>query len=570
MLAALTRNNATFSERELDRYLAKHLEVDEERAAAKTAVLAHADVLTLHDRATGEAAERWTTRAVRAQEVSALAAGAAIAGAGHHHAVAAGHAAAAAASRSLRDDQGAAFEHAVAAGGLKLIEGRAGTGKSYTLQAVREAHERAGDRVIGLAPTNAVAQDLGKEGFAEASTVHAALFRLKNGRTAWDRRTVVVVDEAAMLDSHVTGELLDAVRAAGAKMILAGDDRQLTSIERGGLFTELKARHGAAAIVQVTRQRDPWQREAARDLAEGRFTEAVAAFDRHGAITWATDQDAARAGLVAAWKRDADEKPGSTRFVFAYTNLDVDAFNLDLRAVRRERGELAGDDVWFETKHGALPFAVGDRVQFTDTLKAARLYNGNVGTVTAIDAGTGEIRAVLDGHAAGAGREVSWSAHAFDGFRHGYAGTIYKGQGKTLDHTYLYHTHHWRSAASYVALTRQRESAQVFVATDTARDAAQLARQMARGEIKAASVAWATADEIAAAGLVARVRALRARVLQVQAGAAQALRDHKEQAGQRRAGGDAPSLQRRFRRGRVVGLLHSALAACRVHCSLAI
>jgi hypothetical protein len=47
-----------------------------------------------------------------------------------------------------------------------------------------------------------------------------------------------------------------------------------------------------------------------------------------------------------------------------------------------------------------------------------------------------------------------------------------------------------------VALTRQRESAQVFVARETARDAVRLARQMARGEIKAASVAWATADEL--------------------------------------------------------------------------
>ena len=91
---------------------------------------------------------------------------------------------------------------------------------------------------------------------------------------------------------------------------------------------------------------------------------------------------------------------------------------------------------------------------------------------------------------------MSWSAAEFQGFRHGYAGTIYKGQGKTLDHTYLYHSHHWRSAASYVALTRQRESAQVFVARETARDAAQLARQMARGEVKAASVAWATREEV--------------------------------------------------------------------------
>ncbi len=55
---------------------------------------------------------------------------------------------------------------------------------------------------------------------------------------------------------------------------------------------------------------------------------------------------------------------------------------------------------------------------------------------------------------------------------------------------------HWRAAASYVALTRRRESAQVFVAEDTARDAQQLARQMGRGEVRAASVAWATADEL--------------------------------------------------------------------------
>src|ERR1019366_526042 len=61
----------------------------------------------------------------------------------------------------------------------------------------------------------------------------------------------------------------------------------------------------------------------------------------------------------------------------------------------------------------------------------------------------------------------------------------------------LYHTEHWRAAASYVALTRQRDSAQVFVARETARDAAQLARQMARGEVRAASGAWATPGEVA-------------------------------------------------------------------------
>ena len=496
VLATLTRHNATFSERDLDRYLAKHIVDDGERAATKAAVLAHGETLALYDWTNGEAAERYTTKTVRAQEQATLADAKAVAGTRHHRALPVAAIEAAAASRRLRPDQRRAFDHAVAAGGLKIIEGRAGTGKSYALQAIREAYERAGRQVIGLAPTNAVAQDLKAEGFTDAATAHAELFRLKNGRTSWDRRTVVIVDEAAMLDSRVTGELLAEVRQAGAKMILAGDDRQLASIERGGLFTEMRQRHGAAEITEITRQRSDWQRSAARDLAEGRFAEAVVAFDRAGAITWTPDHVDARMALVEAWKRDTVAAPDATRFVFAYTNHDVDALNAELRQVRRDRGELAGPDVRFATKHGPADFAVGDRVQFTDTLKVARIYNGNVGTITAIDAEIGMIRVRLD-TAPGPGREVVWSASAFDGFRHGYAGTIYKGQGRTLDHTYLYHTHHWRSAASYVALTRQRESAQVFVATETARDAAQLAHQMARGEIKAASVAWATKDELA-------------------------------------------------------------------------
>lgn len=517
VLAALTRNNATFTERDLDRFLIKQLGGDgrsgqrfqgpegslqsprreeerEEIAAVRAAVLKSRDVMPLYGRETGAVSGRYTTREVREQERAAMAAAGGLSRQ-KSGAVSARHARAAMETRTLRPDQAAAFEHAIGAGHLKLIEGRAGTGKSYTLAAIRDAYERDGKHVVGLAPTNAVAQDLAQDGFREARTVHAALFAIKNGRTEWDKHTVVIVDEAAMLDTRVTGELLAAARQAGAKVILAGDDRQLASIERGGLFAEMRQRHGSAEITEVTRQRVDWQRQAARDLAEGRFAEAVGAFDKAGAITWTDRQDEARSALVAAWKRDADEQPGQSRFVFAYTNRDVDALNAELRQVRRDRGELVSQDVQLDTKHGRAAFAVGDRVQFTDTDKKLRIYNGNVGTITRMNPSTGEITATLD--AAGKeGREVRWSAAEFEGFRHGYAGTIYKGQGKTLDRTYLYHTEHWRSAASYVALTRQRESAEVFVARETARDAGQLARQMGRGEVRAASIAWPTRDEL--------------------------------------------------------------------------
>ena len=494
VLGVLTRNNATFTERELDRHLSKHIHDEVEHLAMKAKVLGHGETLPLHNLDTGELSGRYTTRAVREQERAAIADADKVAGA-RHRPVKAGAKAEAMASRTLRPDQQAAFDYATGPSGLKIVEGRAGTGKSYTLGAVREAHQAAGYEVVGLAPTNSVAQDLKADGFANAATVHSELFRLKNGRTAWGDRTLVVVDEAAMLDSRVMGELLGEARRSGAKVILAGDDRQLASIERGGLFAELCQRHGSAEITEVTRQTVDWQRQAARDLAEGRVAEAVGAFAREGAITWTDTQDQARERLVARWTADTAADPGSTRFVFAYTNKDVDALNASLRAVRRERGEL-GQDVRLATKHGESDFAVGDRVQFTDTLRAAKIYNGNAGTITGIDASTGVVRATLDGPAGASGREVVWSASEFEGFRHGYAGTIYKGQGKTLDHTYLYHSHHWRQASSYVALTRQRESAHIFAATETARDVQQLARQMSRGEVRSASVAWATVDEL--------------------------------------------------------------------------
>ena len=500
VLNALTRHNATFTEREVDRFLGKHLADENERAAVRKQVLENRELVPLYDRTTGEEAGRFTIWAMREQEENALADAAVLAG--RRGAAALARAAETAlAGTALRADQRAAFDHAVSDGGLKLIEGRAGTGKSHVLGAVRAAHEAAGQRVIGLAPTNVVAQDLKAAGFAEAGTVHAALFALKNGRSAWDRHTVVVVDEAAMLDTRIAGELLAAARGAGAKLVLAGDDRQLASIERGGLFTELAARHGSAEITEITRQEVAWQRQAAQDLAEGRFGAAVAAYDRAGAIAWTRAQDEARGALVEAWSHDTARDPDAKRFVFAYTNRDVDALNGELREVRRARGELPGPEVAFDTKHGRAVFAVGDRVQFTDTDKRAGIYNGHAGTITAIDAATGRLSAVLDAPAGGKGREVAWSTAEFAGFRHGYAGTIYKGQGKTLDHTYLYHTQHWRAAASYVALTRQRRSAQVFVARDTARDPRELAWQMARGEVKAASLAWATGEEAAAARL---------------------------------------------------------------------
>ena len=115
VLATLTRNNATFSERDLERHLAKHIGDVVEREAVKGRVLGHNEVLPLHDRETGESVGRFTTRTVRAQERQALADAAEVAAARTGR-VSARAKAEALENRALRADQRAAFEHAVGAG----------------------------------------------------------------------------------------------------------------------------------------------------------------------------------------------------------------------------------------------------------------------------------------------------------------------------------------------------------------------------------------------------------------------------------------------------------------------
>ena len=487
ILEALTERRSTFSRGDLNRELAKVIVDPQQRAAMSNRILALPQVVGLKETETAPVS-RYTTRAVLADEARVMRAADAMAGDTRHGLTAAQTDAALDRHKQVTGERRAAFWELTQANGLAVLAGEAGTGKSTILAAVRDAYEGAGYRVIGMSWTNQVVQNLQRDGFCEATTVAAELYRLDHGSTRWDRRTVLIVDEAGMLSTKHLAEVTDLAQAARAKLILAGDDRQLASIERGGLFGALKEKHGGAELHEVVRVSDTEQRRAFNLMHQGEFLPALAIYARQGAIQWSGGQDEARAALVRQWGRDLAADPDKVRFVFAYTNADVFELNAALREVRKEH-EALGDDHRLKTADGIAPFAEGDRIQFTGTAtrreeRQAGIVNGGVGTIRAI-AGD-RVTVVLDGKPGAPERVVSfvagdnYAAGEFDKFRHGYAGTIYKGQGRTIDQTYLYHSQHWRNATSYVALTRHRENVTLFVATETASDLGRLARQMAR------------------------------------------------------------------------------------------
>ena len=503
VLEAMARRNATFTARQLERAVQKEIypetgaadgkkhTVELERAQFVNAILTHESVLRLAKEHNGPV-HCYTTRSIRDAETYVLNAAAGLK-ADTGHGIGEDKRAAVLAGKygAMTAEQLHAFRHCTGDEGLALIDGQAGTGKSFTMAAIRNACEADGRHVVGLAFTNKVAKNLARDGFSHTATVHRALMDLNNGRTAWNAKTVVMVDEAAMLDTKLMAMLTAHAHDAGAKLILVGDDRQLSSIDCGGMFGVLKDRHGAAVLSEARRQYKPDEKRASEMMAEGNFDTALAIYDRKGAIHWTRTQKEAREELVEKWARDTAENNGKTRFVFAYCNIDVDALNAALRAVRKERGELEWEDHSIRTANGRFDFSAGDRVQFTGTNKRLGIDNADTGTIEMIE---GEkLRVRLDGPER---KIVEFEAGSFGHFRHGYAGTVWKGQGDTLDQTYLYHSEHWRSAPSYVALTRHRERTDLFVATNTAKDLAALAKQVARQDETRAASAFYQLDQI--------------------------------------------------------------------------
>ncbi|WP_275895716.1 AAA family ATPase [Acidibrevibacterium fodinaquatile] len=485
ILASLTAHKSIFTARDLRRALnASGLE-GEARAALEAALRTHPETVALVD-PRGEGIG-WTTKTARAEEVF-------IRESAKRLAETSVPALNAAAQRlldaaELSDEQRQAAARMTTRSRLAIVIGRAGTGKSHTLQAVRRAFEQAGKRVIGLAPTNAVVADLRRDGYRQAATLHRELGALARDPKRWDRNTVVMVDEAAMVDNTMLATLLAAAERCGARLILAGDDRQFASVARGGMFSELVAEHGAAELTEVRRQRQAYQAQASADFARGDILTALRAYNDRGQIVWCDSLEAARAQAVAAQAETA--APG---FLYASTNDEVEALNRREQQRRREAREAAGETLTafaFATVRGAVSLAGGERVQFYRTDRAIGVAASEFGTVRRVTAEWLEV--VKDD-----GAVIGFDPSAFDQWGLGYSGTGYKGQGKTQPRTAAVYDNPfaWDARAAYVIGTRHRDDYRLFVPRDLAPDLDALAEQILRPrDDRGSSLRFDTAED---------------------------------------------------------------------------
>ena len=491
-LDAITRTQATFTTRDLAVFAFRHSDGREQYDRVMAATKSSPELVSLGRDGRGD--ERFTSREMIATEARLEQAAERLAESRDHFVAGTRvyRALEAAEGRglTLSGEQRDALGRIMGRDGLASVIGYAGTGKSAMLGVAREAWEDAGYTVRGAALSGIAAENLEGGSGITSRTIASLEHAWARDREQLGPRDVLVVDEAGMIGTRQMERVLSAAEQAGAKVVLVGDPEQLRAIEAGAAFRALSERHGAAEITEIRRQRVDWQRDATRWLATGRTDEAIGAYREHDMVRSADTREAARARLVEGWDRQRQAGPAATRMILTHTNAEVRSLNEEARERMRASGDL-GADVAVQADRGERLFASGDRIMFLRNERGLGVKNGTLGVVEAVSPGRMGVR--LDD-----GRHVGFDLKDYAAIDHGYAATIHKSQGVTVDATHVLATPGMDRHAAYVALSRHRDGVQLHYGRDDFATDAKLAAVLSRDRAKDMAADYAGDPDAAA------------------------------------------------------------------------
>jgi len=378
---------------------------------------------------------------------------------------------------SMAQDQADALADLTRSGaGVSLLVGKAGYGKTFVAGATPHVYGLQGHRLIGTAPTGLAATGLASEGFADARTVDRLLADLEQHRDRLDANTVLLVDEAGMVGTRKLARLLEHAGQADAKVILVGDDRQLSSIDAGGGFRGLRLRLGASELTRNRRQQAEWEQQALELVRRFEVEQAVGLYREHDRVVLAETKDELTRGLLGDWRQAFQD--GQDVVILAHRREDVGQFNLACQQIRTQAGELDPEQ---RLQVADRSFAVGDRVVCgKNALKRLGVANGTRGTVAAIDREARSLtirigdNADAKGRGVAEGMTVALPASYLDGTgRPGaprrvdlaYATTGHKSQGLTKWTSLPFVSGREDAQWLYVVLSRAKHLTRIYTVT---------------------------------------------------------------------------------------------------------
>ncbi len=427
---------------------------------------------------------------------------------------------------------------------LAVLVGRAGTGKTTTLRQVAKVYHQAGHQVIGTSLAALAAETLGKEADIESKTLHSWLYSWQRYEAAqqkflsfnsivtegvlkqldWYRdlqqfagsaltaKHVVIVDEASMIGTRQWQDLLHYVNKSGAKLIAVG--------EAGDFFRAIVSgahKAGSLSTLQdIRRQRIGWMREASQKLAQLDTQEALQLYEHHGHVI-GVDPEEKVAKIAQAYgqrrqtPQAADPSARDAKvplhmpqgLVLAATREECHHLNQAIREQLKVQGLLSAQEaLQLQNKS----YALGETVVFLKNEKKAIqivdehglcqkdlfIQNGNRGIVRAVQAVKTEqttepswrVTVEMANPPGGLKHFAVFETSSYDHLDHGYAVTLHKAQGQTVDFTLIAASRLLDAKALYVALTRHRYEAQLYYSTQEFAHFKDLATHLSRFQDK--------------------------------------------------------------------------------------
>ncbi|WP_240644278.1 MobF family relaxase [Antribacter gilvus] len=362
---------------------------------------------------------------------------------------------------------------------VDVLVGPAGTGKTTTMRLLRAAWEHAHGTgsVVGLAPSAAAAEVLASELRIDCENTAKWLHDHHAGRLNFRPGQLVIVDEASLAGSHTLHAITRHAAEVGAKVLLVGDPAQLSAVETGGAFNLLVSERRRTTgdvpeLVEVHRFTNEWEKAASLSLRDG-DPRVLALYEEHGRIVTGTTEEVAEAAYTR-WKTDIDA--GRVSVLMAPDNATVTELNRRARAERLLAGVV--DDGRAVRLAGDVEASVGDVILTRRNDRRLRhspggwVRNGNLWHVVAVHR-DGSITARRldpdDNTTSSPGRPGTVRLPATYVAEHvdlGYATTVHRSEGLTVDTGYELVTPTMTREALYVGGTRGRDLNVLFVPVD--------------------------------------------------------------------------------------------------------
>lgn len=380
----------------------------------------------------------------------------------------------------LNSEQADALYHLAQNKDITAIVGRAGTGKSYMMNAARELFEKEGYRVQGMSLSSVAASGLEKEAGIKSHTI--AYYKKLLSHDTWhlDTKSVVVMDEAGMTDLDDMLLVVRHVQQSGAKLVLVGDHAQLQAIGKGAPFKAIVEQIGFAEMNKIMRQKDASDCAATLQLAKGDIGHAIDHYCHKNQVHLLKKATDAQKALIADWKNTLQKNQDlSTQLILAHSKADVTTLNTLARESLIKKAALGEESLPYQAVSGRLEVRTGERLLFLKNDKSCDLKNGQFATVQSMTRDT--ITVLRDSDQ----KTITFSADDYKHFDYGYASTVHKTQGVTLLNTFVYASGRmWDRFLTYVALSRHKDTTSLYASQEDFNNIDDLKRKLSRDTTK--------------------------------------------------------------------------------------